>query len=120
MEGRVTDDLIQDYYRVVGKYVVRTNARAGIFDLSGVTSWEVSNETVRSLARSLPALVDSSLPRFIVAPASHLFGTARMFQMLGEKTRPQLRVVRTLAETYAALGITAPKYEPVEVNEESL
>jgi glycine cleavage system aminomethyltransferase T len=114
MEGRVTDELIMKYYGEVGKYVQRTNPRAGIFDMSNVTSWEVSNETVRSLARSLPAMVDSSLPRIIVAPAAHLFGTARMFQMLGEETRPELRVCRTLDETYKSLGISAPKYEPLE------
>jgi hypothetical protein len=114
MEGRVTDEQILEYYGLVGKYVDLTKPRAGILDLSGVTSWEVSNETVRSLARSLPAMMDASLPRFIVAPAAHLFGTARMFQILGEGTRPELRVTRSLDETYAALGISSPKYEPVE------
>jgi hypothetical protein len=117
MEGLVTDKLILDYYGEVGRYVERTKPRAGILDLSDVTSWEVSNETVRSLARSSPALVDSSLPRFIVAPAAHLFGTARMFQILGEETRPELHVSRTLDEAYAALGVASLQYEPIEAEE---
>lgn len=113
-DGQVTDELLGKYYAQVGQMVAQTNARAGILDLTEVTSWDVSNELVRSLARSLPALVDSSLPRFIVAPSAHLFGTARMFQILGEQTRPELKVYRTLDETYAALGVASPDYEPIK------
>lgn len=116
-DGQVTDELLGKYYAQVGQMVAQTKARAAILDLSEVTSWEVSNELVRSLARSLPALVDASLPRFIVAPTTHLFGTARMFQILGEDTRPELRVFRTLDEAYAAFGVASPKYEPIAASE---
>jgi hypothetical protein len=58
--------------------------------------------------------VDLSLPWFILAPASHLFGTAGMFQILGDQNRPWLGVFRTFDETYAALGIASSKYEPLE------
>jgi hypothetical protein len=67
-----------------------------------VPYYEVSLETVQSLARSAPTMVGARLPQSIIAPASRLFGTARMFQT-------GLRVFRTFDETYAALGITAPK-----------
>jgi hypothetical protein len=116
-DGQVKDELLGKYYSEVGPIVAQTKGRAGILDLSEVSSWEVSTEMVRSLARSLPALVDASLPRFIVAPTAHLFGTARMFQILGEDTRPELRVFRTLDEAYAALGIASPKYEPISASE---
>jgi hypothetical protein len=116
-DGRVTDESLLEYYEQVGKYVVHTEPRAGIVDFSNVTSFDASLETVRSLARSLPAMVDVSLPRFIVAPAPHIFGIARMFQAMGEDSRPSLQVVRTLAEAYAALGVIDPKFvalEPIE------
>jgi hypothetical protein len=113
-EGRVTEDAIREYYDSVGKYVVRWQPRAGIFDLAEVTSFEVSLETVRMFARSLPAMVNVDLPRVIVAPAEHIFGIARMFQALGEDTRPGLRVVRTREEAYAALGAKEPRFEAVE------
>ncbi|MGA8223485.1 MAG: hypothetical protein WB780_17690 [Candidatus Acidiferrales bacterium] len=112
--GRVTDESLHEYYEQVGKYVARTKPRAGILDLSNITSFDASLETIRSMARSLPAMVDVSLPRFIVAPAAHVFGIARMFQALGEDSRPGLQVFRKLDEAYAALGVTDPQFEPVE------
>jgi len=113
-DGLVTDESLLEYYGQVGKYVAHTKSRAGILNLSSVTSFEASLETVRSLARSSPAMVDVSLPRFIIAPAAHIFGIARMFQVLGEDSRPGLQVLRTLDEAYAALGVTDPEFEPLE------
>jgi len=49
-----------------------------------------------------------------VTPATVGFGLARMFQMLGESTRPLLEVMRTLDEALAALGAQSAKFEPVE------
>jgi hypothetical protein len=114
LDGRVTDESILEYYDRVGKYVERTNPRAGIIDLSNVTSFDVSPETIRSMARSLPAMADVNLPRFIVAPTAHIFGIARMFQTLGEDSRAGLQVLRTLAEAYAALEVTDPQFEALE------
>lgn len=113
-DGLVTDESLKEYYSQVGKYVSHTEARAGIVDFSNVNSFEASLETVRSLARSSPAMVDTSLPRFIVAPAAHIFGIARMFQALGEDSRPGLQVLRSLDEAYAALGVTDPEFKPLE------
>jgi hypothetical protein len=113
-DGLVTDESLKEYYGQVGKYVAHTKSRAGILDLSNVTSFEASLETVRSLARSSPAMVDVSMPRFIVAPAPHVFGIARMFQELGEDSRPGLLVLRTLDDAYAVLGVKDPEFEPLD------
>lgn len=51
--------------------------------------------------------------RIIVAVSSQIFGMARMFEFEGEITRPNLHVVRSLAEAWAILGIREPKFEPV-------
>jgi hypothetical protein len=50
----------------------------------------------------------------IVAPQTHAFGLFRMFQLEGEHNRPLLQVVRTMDEAYAALGVRAPHFEPLE------
>jgi hypothetical protein len=39
---------------------------------------------------------------------------SRMFQMLGESTRPLLEVVRTMDEALAALDIPSAHFEPLE------
>jgi hypothetical protein len=38
---------------------------------------------------------------------------ARMFEILGEGTRPNLHVVRTLEEAYKVLDVREPQFEPV-------
>src|SRR6185312_10488957 len=48
---------------------------------------------------------DASSIRVLVAPADLLFGLARMFQGFGGETRPNLIVVRSLAEAYRTLGL---------------
>ena len=53
-------------------------------------------------------------PRIMVAPATVGFGLARMFQLMGERTRPLLKVVCTLDEALAALGVKSPRFERLE------
>jgi len=112
-EGRITDELLREYYGLAGEYFERTGARSGITDFSEVTSFEVSPQFIRELAGSPPAILDQVLPRFIVAPSPGIFGMARMFELAGQDTRPNLHVVRTMKEVCVILGITDTKFEPV-------
>jgi hypothetical protein len=114
LEGRLTDELLGELYGVVRKYSIATDARAGIWDLSSVNDLAVSSGFVRSLAELEPAMPDATKPRIIVAPTATGFGLARMFQILGESTRPLLQVVRTMDEALAALGVQSPHFEPLE------
>jgi hypothetical protein len=92
---------------------IATDARAGIFDFSSVTEVALSTAYLQKLARDEPAMIDATRrPRIIVAPTALMFGLSRMFQMLGESTRPLLEVVRTLDAALAALGIQSPSFEP--------
>jgi len=113
-EGRVTDELLAEGYRAAQEYATSMDARASIMDCSSVTEFAVSAERIRQMADQEPVLADPTCPRFIVAPATHIFGLARMFQIAGQDTRPQLRVVRTMDEALAALGIQSPHFEPLE------
>jgi hypothetical protein len=85
--------------------------------LRGVTKFEVSSHTVRGLARSAPA-IPVGYARVIVAPQAHLYGMMRMFQMLGELTRPDLQVVRTMEEAYQLLRVESPEFTPLPIPEE--
>jgi hypothetical protein len=112
VEGRLTDELLAEAYRAIRKHSTATDARAGIVDFSSVTEVAISSAFLREIAKQEPAIVDATRPRIIVAPTAVAFGLARMFQMLGESTRPLLEVVRTLDEALAALGIQSPGFEP--------
>ena len=113
-EGRFTDESVADCYRAIRRYSTATDARAGILDLSPVTEFPVSTEFIRQLARQEPAMADPTRLRVIVVPQTHAFGLARMFQIIGEPTRPLLKVVHTLDEAFATLGVQSPHFEPME------
>lgn len=115
IEGRLTDEVITEAYAAVRKHSIATDARAGIWDLSGVTEFPISSLRVRELANYEPAMPDASRrPRIIVAPSTVGYGLARMFELMGAKARPLLQVVRTLDEALAALGVEAPRFEALE------
>jgi hypothetical protein len=114
-EGRLTDESLAEYYRAARKYSTATDANVGIFDSSLVTDFAVSTEFIRALASQEPAMPDAfKRPRFIVALTTVGFGLARMFQTLGEPTRPLLKVVHTLDEALAALGVQSPQFGLLE------
>ena len=83
-------------------------------DCSLVTEFDVSADLIRQLANQEPVLSDPTRPRFIVASKALVFGLARMFQIMGEHSRPLLRVVRTMDETLVALGVKSLHFEPLE------
>jgi len=114
-EGRLTDESAAEFYEAAWKHATANDAHAGIVDFSSTTEFAVSSEMIRQLARHKPALPNAiRRPRVIVAPQTHAFGLFRMFQITGEHTRPLLQVVRTMEEAFAALGVQAPHFEPLE------
>jgi hypothetical protein len=114
LKGRVTDELLERYYREAQKYATETEASVGIMDCSSVTEFDVSAVVVRRLANEKPVMADAKLRGFIVAPKASIFGLARMFKITGEATRPLLKVVRTMDEALADLGVQSPQFEPLE------
>ena len=113
-EGRVTDESLKDYSRAAVRYVALTVPRAGILDFSAVTSFEVTPDTILELASSAPTMPDPSHHRFIVAPAPEIFGMARMYQISGEESRPNLHVVHTMQEACAIVGVEEPNFEALQ------
>ena len=115
VNGILSDELLKECYGMVREYSVFTDARMGIFDLSSVTQFTVSSALVRQLASQEPAMPDATArPRIIAVENALGFGLSRMFQLLGETTRPKLEVVRTLDEALAALGVRNPHFEPLD------
>ncbi len=113
-EGRLTDESLGEFYRAGLKHWAATDARAVISDYTSA-KWAVSAEFVRELSNQEPAVTEpAKRPRIVVAPSTVGFGLSRMFQIVGERKRPLLKVVRTLDEAFAALGIESPHFEPLE------
>jgi|GEM_PF-535809 hypothetical protein len=114
-EGQLTNESAEEYHNALGKNWRATDARAGIWDLTGVADFAVAADFLRNLAKRkpiTPGLTDH--PRFIVVPVTAGYGLMRMFQIAGESTRPLLHVVRTVDEALTALGAQSPHFEPVE------
>jgi hypothetical protein len=114
-EGQLTNESAAEYHDALGKNWRATDARAGIWDLSGVTDFAVESDFLRSLASRKPITPGlTNHPRFIVVPVTAGFGLMRMFQIAGESARPLLYVVRTLDEALTTLGAQFPDFEPLE------
>jgi len=112
VEGRVTDAVMLDCYATVARYVASHPPCRGITDVSGVTEFDVSSNAIRQLAETPPAFPTEYM-RIFVAPKAHVYGMARMFQILGAKTRPHLHIVRTMDEAYRLLQVESPDFSPV-------
>jgi hypothetical protein len=114
-EGQLTNQSAAEYHDALGKNWRATGARAGIWDLSGVSDFALGSDFLRSLARRkpiTPGLTDH--PRFIVVPETAGYGLMRMFQIAGESARPLLHVVRTVDEALTTLGAQSSRFEPLD------
>ncbi len=109
LEGRVTDAIVLDAYASAARYVASHGPCRGITDISRVTKFEVSSNAIRELAQRTP-VIPAGYMRVIVAPQGFRYGMMRMFQILTEKTRPDLHVVRTMDEAYRLLQVESPEF----------
>jgi hypothetical protein len=112
LEGPMTGAILLELYAAALEYMASHLPCRAILDFSRVTDFEVSGDAIRRIAAAPPA-VPSGYMRVLVVPQIFIYGLARMFQILGEKTRPELQVVRTLDEAYRLLGVESPEFYPV-------
>jgi hypothetical protein len=82
----------------------------GHVDLSGVTRFSVTPRVIELIAKR--ESIDLSV-RVFVAPSDFIYGSIRMFQILPEKTRKSLHVVRTMQDAYKLLGVESPQFVPL-------
>jgi hypothetical protein len=113
--GVVTSEEFRDYFRQGVRCVTAKKPRAGITDLTAVTSFDVTPQTIRDLAASRPVAPAENLLRVIVAPSPDVFGMARMFESHGEATRPNLHVVKTGREALVIVGVPEPNFETIDL-----
>ena len=115
LHGRITGQELKTMYMNLYEIVLRTRPNAGLVDGSEVTSIEVSAELMRQLAKAAPVMPHPALPRVIIAPSADFYGLARMFEIQGEATRPNLHVVRSEREAFAILAVQDPHFDPLDI-----
>jgi DNA-binding NarL/FixJ family response regulator len=112
--GPLTSESIKEFYRAASAAaLLAMEFRGSIVDFSGATRVRATPNAIRELAALPPADPVVSRTRVIVAPNGLILALARMFQLIGRATRPNLHVVRNLSEAFTLLGVTTPRFEPI-------
>ncbi len=109
--GQIDDDEMRKYDANVRKVLAKLHLRAVIVDGSAITEFDVSSATIEYLAAFGAEVSDQAIPILMVAPPDHIYGMARMFQILSERKRPSVAVVRSGDEAYTKLGLTNLQFE---------
>jgi hypothetical protein len=110
MTGSVTDDVFRMVYASVARYLEGREVRAALIDLSSMTAFDVSAAAVRQVSAQ-PAPIEDPTPRYIIATEAHVFGMARMFQIVAAHGIKELHVVRSVQDAHDALGLAATQFE---------
>jgi hypothetical protein len=100
----LTHELAEDCYRFVAQIASRGGPYAGIWDLSGVTDTTESADDIRSRALSAAAIPGNRM-RVVVAKKPVVFGLSRMLELYRDSMGGQAKVVRSVEEAYAMLGV---------------
>jgi hypothetical protein len=110
--GAVDELVLEDSYREWMQHAKSLAPWTVIADFSEVTVLQVSGGFVRDLAGRDPG-VDPVIPQFVVVSSDLAYSWARLFQGYGEKSRPRLRVVRSMNEALQAVEANPPRFEPL-------
>jgi hypothetical protein len=119
-DGELSVEVLRDFIAETSRFVSAygDGSMIGIVDFSDVATFDLSPFDIRELASLPPVIQDREAMRFIVAPSPVIFGLARMFELVGQETRPNLHVVRSSREIWVILGCEEPKFEPIELTGE--
>jgi hypothetical protein len=107
--GTVTDPASQEMYASISHFAATGGPYALILDMSGVTSNQLSTETLRDLAKQPPAVPLGRL-RVAVAPRPEDYGVVRMFELLRDGMGGLLHAVLSVDEAYAMLGVSPENF----------
>jgi hypothetical protein len=113
-EGVLNDEVLLSRYRQALEWNDAHRYLLAIADFSGIASLSVTSRGIKQIAALDPVIPKDDLRvAIIVAPQDFIFGLARMFEMLGSKTREKVHVVRSIAEAYKLLGVESLDLQPV-------
>ena len=113
IQGIIGDEEVTKFRADIAKLISDIQPTACVVDLSDTKQYDISSEMIRSMAKAAPALPNVSIAVILVAPAPHIFGASRMFQIISEEKRPWVRVVKSSLEAYKLLDVDLPSFEPL-------
>ena len=103
-EGALNDNDILAHRDVLKSHPDFNPQFSEIVDFTGVTQLRVTVGLINSMARS-DSLYSHKSRHAVVAPHDLTYGVARMYQMLAQDKRPNVAVVRNMAEARRFVGI---------------
>ena len=105
----LTDQVVLDAYRSIGRLASQGGPYAAIFDGSEVQDVKLSADTVRSLALGAPA-VPAGRPRVAVVNTIVLYGLTRMFESTRTSVGLQVHIVWSVEKAYAMWGVSPESF----------
>lgn len=109
-----TPDAIETMQEAVRRFVAVEGRCRGIADLSAVEEVNIDSRLMAALGQQRAVLFGEK--RVLVAPKPEVFGLVRMFGMNQAATGDEPLIVRRLEEAYAALGLSEPDFQPVNLD----
>jgi len=111
LEGDFGDEDLRQFFACMEVHARSLRPSAVIIDFS-TARVQLSGDGIWSAAR-MPSPYAEPIPRFLIAPDLHVFGLARMYQMMRGDPPDSLHVVRTADEALEMLGVPHPLFEPI-------
>lgn len=112
--GRVLSrETLAEMQDAVRRFAAAEGPCHGILDLGAVEEVKLESHYLAAFGRQ-PAVLHGHR-RILVAPQDQVFGLCRMFGLNQAETGEEPHVMRRLADAYAALGVAAPDFHPVDV-----
>jgi hypothetical protein len=105
----LTDQVVLDAYRSMGRLVSQGGPDAAIYDGSELRDVKLSADTVRSPALGAPAVPAERL-RVAVVNSMVLYGLTRMFESTRTSVGLQFHIVWSAEEAYAMLGVSPESF----------
>jgi hypothetical protein len=99
----VTDEIFLGGVAAVKDFVSQHGPRHGITDLSGVRTFEISNEMLIQIGHMPPAF-PGPMRRVVVAPEPASYVSARIVQALRADTSAPIEIAANIDTAFAMLG----------------
>ncbi len=110
----LTRESLVEMRDAVRRFVAAEGPCHGILDLSAVAEVNVASDFIAAFGRQRAVL--HGRRRILVAPKDEVFGLSRMFGLNQADSGEEPLVVRSLTEAFAALGVAAQDFAPVDVD----
>lgn len=105
-KGEITEAVLFHSYQQLLSEPDYDSTLDDLVDLREVGRFDVSSEGIRQLVELFAQPESQSTNKLaIVAPESHVFGMARMYEILSSDTPEQIQVFRNLKDAECWLGI---------------